>query len=163
MIQPMVADQTTTVVFPKFGEFTYAESEIYEFPWGLPGFPHLRRFLALQLEEQPNFVWLQSVDDVNIALPTANPWVIFEDYEPKLPSYATSSLELDDPSGFTVLCVMIVTKNAEEMTMNLLAPIIVNLRTRKARQISLEGSDYSVRTPIPRKATALPAEGAVSG
>ena len=37
------------------------------------------------------------------------------------------------------------------MTMNLMAPIVVNMRARKARQVMLENSGYSVREPIPRK------------
>jgi flagellar assembly factor FliW len=38
------------------------------------------------------------------------------------------------------------------MTMNLMAPIVVNLKTRRARQVVLDGSNYSVKEPIPRKA-----------
>jgi flagellar assembly factor FliW len=37
------------------------------------------------------------------------------------------------------------------MTMNLIAPVIVNLKTRRGRQIMLENSGYAVREPIPRK------------
>ncbi len=55
------------------------------------------------------------------------------------------------------LCVVVVTAGAAEMTMNLLAPIVVNLRTRIARQVTLEAGGYSVRTPIPRKAPAAAA------
>jgi len=53
--------------------------------------------------------------------------------------------------------VVVVTPDAAEMTMNLLAPIVVNLRSRVGRQITLETGGYSVRTPIPRKASATTA------
>ncbi|HTJ27837.1 MAG TPA: flagellar assembly protein FliW [Candidatus Limnocylindria bacterium] len=151
------ADQQITIELPRFGTCTYAESEVLTFPWGLPGFASLRRFLALSLEGQERFVWLQSLDDVSVALPVADPWQIFPDYAPKLPGYATTSLEINAPEDFTTLCVIVVTSEAVEMTMNLLAPIIVNLRTRVARQVTLETGGYSVRTPIPRKATPAPA------
>jgi flagellar assembly factor FliW len=143
--------QTKTIGTTRFGEVTYMESEVIEFPWGLPGFAEQRRFLALSLAEQPNFVWLQSLDDPRVALPAADPWQVFEDYEPRLPAYATEALEIRDAADFTILCILIVTKDAEEMTINLMAPIVVNLRTRRARQIMLENSPYSVRTPVPRK------------
>lgn len=146
-----VTDITTTLDLPRFGEFTYAETEVIEFPWGIPGFSKLHRFVALQVEAQPNFVWLQSLDDLGVALPTADPWSIFSEYEPKLPPYATAALELKSAEDFAILCVVVVTKEAEDMSMNLLAPVIVNLKTRRARQITLEGSEYSIRTPIPRK------------
>lgn len=151
------ADREITVDLPRFGVCTYRESEVLTFPWGLPGFGTLRRFIALSLEGQERFVWLQSLDDADVALPTADPWQIFADYSPQLPAYATSSLDLRQPEDFVTLCVVVVTAGAAEMTMNLLAPIVVNLETRTARQVTLEGGGYSVRTPIPRKAPAAAA------
>ncbi len=50
--------------------------------------------------------------------------------------------------------MVVVTPNAEDMTMNLMAPILVNLRITKGRQIMLDGSSYSTREPIPRKDAA---------
>jgi flagellar assembly factor FliW len=148
-----------TLEAPRFGTVTYRDSEVLTFPWGMPGFNHLRRFLALNLESS-SFVWLQSIEEPGIALPTADPWTIFADYAPRLPSYAVTSLELGGPDSFVTLCVVVVTAGAETMTMNLLAPIVVNLETRTARQVTLEGSQYSVREAIPRTAAPTPAPAA---
>lgn len=142
---------TTTIDLPRFGEMTYAETDVIEFPWGLPGFPTSHRWLLLSLETQPGFVWLQSLEDLKIALPTIDPWMLFESYEPRMPAYAFVALEVKDAADFTTLCVVVVTENAEEMTINLMAPIVVNLRTRRARQVLLENSNYSPREPVPRK------------
>ncbi len=147
----MESPAAMTVATSRFGEVSFAESDVFEFPWGLPGFSEQKRFLALSLAEQPSFVWLQSLDDPKLALPAADPWQIFPDYEPRMPSYATEALAINDAEDFTVLCVVVVTSEAEEMTMNLMAPIVLNLKTRRARQVMLENSTYSVRTPIPRK------------
>jgi flagellar assembly factor FliW len=146
------ADREIALDLPRFGACTYRESEVLVFPWGLPGFATLHRFLALSLEGQEKFVWLQSLDDLSIALPTADPWQIFGDYAPQLPPYAVSSLDLSRPEDFVTLCVVVVSPGAEEMTMNLLAPVVINLQTRTGRQVTLETGGYSVRTPIPRKA-----------
>lgn len=143
---------TLTAEFPRFGECTFAQADVIEFPWGLPGFPNLRRWLALTVESQGSFVWFQSIDDVNVALPSADPYFMFEDYDPKLPPYAVAALEITSPSDFTLLCVVVVTDHADQMTMNLFAPVVVNLRTRRARQVVLENSGFSVREPIPRRA-----------
>jgi flagellar assembly factor FliW len=148
MVQP--ADRETTLELPRFGTFSYRESEVITFPWGLPGFASQRRFVAINLEGQDKFVWLQSLDDVSVALPTCDPWQIFADYAPQLPPYASSSLDIQRPEEFVALCVVVVAPGAAEMTMNLLAPIIINLRTRAGRQIMLETGGYSVRTEIPR-------------
>jgi flagellar assembly factor FliW len=150
----METSPTATVEFPRFGSFTYAQEEVLEFPWGLPGFPQLRQWLALTLPSQANFVWLQSLDDTAVALPTCDPWMVFESYEPRLPGYAVAALEIAGPSDFTMLCVVVATDGGGEMTMNLLAPIVVNLKLRRARQVMLENSGYSVKEPMPRKAAA---------
>ena len=99
-------------------------------------------------------MWLQSIDDPSIALPLTDPFAIFEDYAPKIPATALESLGVRSPDDFVVLCVVIVTKDAAEMSCNLLAPVIVNLRSRIGRQVTLEGSSYAVKMPIPRKPTA---------
>ena len=151
MNSTMDGAQATTIETRRFGEVSYAASDIIEFPWGLPGFPDARRFLALSLADQPDFIWLQSLDDPSLALPCSDPWKIFPDYDPRLPGYASAALELEHPDDFTILCVVVVTEGAEEMTMNLLAPVIINLKTRRARQVMLENSGYSVRERIPRK------------
>lgn len=140
------------VDLPRFGQIEYAETDVMVFPWSLPGFAGHTRWLILSLDAQPSYVWLQSLDDPAIAIPAADPWMVFEGYDPKLPGYAFSGLEIVDAEDFTLLCVVVVTPGAAEMSMNLMAPIVVNLRTRRARQVVLDGSNYSVKEPIPRKA-----------
>ena len=150
----------TTAEFPRFGSFSYAPEDVFEFTWGLPGFPGLHRWIALTLASQPNFVWLQSLDDLTVAVPTADPYAIFDTYAPRIPASAIAALEIADPSDFTMLCVVVVTPQAEDMTMNLLAPILLNLKTRRGRQVALESSSYSVKTSIPRVVPAPPAASA---
>jgi flagellar assembly factor FliW len=142
---------TTTVNLPRFGECTYAQSDVIAFPWGIPGFAHHRRWLVLTLDSQPGYVWLQSLDDVNVSLPAANPWSIFESYDPKLPAYAFVSLDVKSAAEFTLLCV-VVAHSGEAMTINLAAPIVVNLRSRNARQVLCDNPVYTSAEPIPRKA-----------
>lgn len=142
--------QSTTVDIPRFGTLTYAEPDVYESPWGLPGFPDCRRWLMLALDSQPGFVWLQSLDDPDVALPAACPWSIFDDYAPDLPPHAFSALGIKDATEFTLLCVTVVSPDAREMTMNLDAPVLLNLRTRKALQLVLGGDERLRRVRIPR-------------
>ena len=154
MESDMNVSDTQTMEFPRFGSCMYSETDVIRFPWGIPGFPELRRWLALNVDGNNSFVWLQSLDDVNVALPTIDPYFVFEDYEPTLPAYAAAALEIEQASDFTILCVVVVTENAEDMTMNLFAPVVINLRTRTGRQVVLENSGYSVRQPMPRKPTS---------
>ena len=146
--------ESTTIDFPRFGTFTFSPTDVFEFTWGLPGFPKLHRWLALTIDTQPSFIWLQSLDDLNVAIPTADPYAIFDDYMPRVPAYAIESLGITQPTDFATLCVVIVSPNAEEMSMNLFAPILLNLKNHRWRQVPLDGSSYAVRMPLPRKANA---------
>lgn len=142
-------EKTTTADFPRFGECTYGESEVLRFPWGLPGFPALRRFLVISVNEEHGYIWLQSLDDLDVAIPLCDPWSMFDDYDAPLPHYAKQSLEIDSADSFCMMCVLVARPGAET-TINLLAPIVINLETRVGRQIMLENQRYSVRTPVIR-------------
>jgi flagellar assembly factor FliW len=148
MVNAPAESAVKTVDLPRFGTCTYSESEIFVFPWGLPGFENLRSFIALQLETQDQIVWLQSLDDLNIALPLGDPWTFFPDYDPKLPGFARLSLDIQGAEDFTVLAVMVGTDGGPTF-MNLMAPIVVNLKSRIARQVPLETSRYTVAMEIP--------------
>jgi flagellar assembly factor FliW len=137
--------------FPRFGACSFSSSDVMEFPWGLPGFVNLLRWLALTVESQSSFVWLQSIDDPAVALPTIDPYFVFESYDPKLPAYAVDALAITGPTDLVLLCVVVASHEGKELSVNLLAPIVMNLRTRKARQVPLENSGYSAREPLPRK------------
>ena len=148
-----------TLDLPRFGTCTFSESDVLAFPWGLPGFDELRSFVSLQLETQDQIIWLQSLDDLSVALPLGDPWVFFPDYDPKIPSFATLSLDLDKPEDFALLAVMVGTPGGPTF-MNLFAPIIINLRTRVARQVPLDTSKYTVamEIPVPAAVAAMQAE-----
>jgi flagellar assembly factor FliW len=145
------ADDIRSTETSRFGTCSYRESEVLLFPWGLPGFSDLRRFVVLQGADTPQFFWLQSLETSNVALPLVDPWSLFDEYDPRLPSYARIALDLENPEDFTILAVCVVGSEAHEMTVNLLAPLVVNLKTRMCRQVTLDSGNYEVRTPVPRR------------
>jgi flagellar assembly factor FliW len=152
------SDREKTIALPLFGPCTYRESDTLTFPWGLPGFESLRRFIAIQFAAHGNFVWLQSLDDPAVAIPTADPWQLFDVYAPVLPQYASASLDIQSSEDFAALCVVMLNRDAaDDATVNLLAPVVINLRTRIGRQVILETGGYSVRTAIPRRRRAAAA------
>jgi flagellar assembly factor FliW len=145
---PAAPSAVRTVELPRFGSCTYNEADIFVFPWGLPGFDSFRTFIVLQLETQDQILWLQSLDDLSVALPLGDPWTFFPDYDPKLPNFAKLSLDLHQPEDFTILAVMVGTDGGPTF-MNLMAPIIMNLKNHVARQVPLEGTPYTVAMEIP--------------
>lgn len=157
MVNAPAESALKTIDLPRFGTCSYKEDDIFAFPWGLPGFESLRTFIVVQLETQDSILWLQSLDDLNIALPLGDPWVFFPDYDPKMPSFARLSLDLKAPEDFVVLAVMVGTDGGPTF-MNLMAPIVVNLKSRVGRQVPLETSRYTVAMPIPVPAAVAEAQ-----
>ena len=148
MVNAPAESAVITVDLPRFGTCSYAESDVFVFPWGLPGFEELRHFMVIQLETQDQIIWLQSLDDLTIALPLGDPWAFFPDYDPKMPGFARLSLDLQEPEDFTILAVMVGTDGGPTY-MNLMAPIVINLKTRIGRQVPLETTRYKVAMEIP--------------
>ena len=138
------------VDLPKFGSFHYTDSEALAFPWGLPGFADLRRFVVLTASGTEHIIWLQSLERLEIAIPLTDPWRLFEDYQPTLPESARRSLEIEAPDDFAIVNV-VVAENVDGQVhqfLNLLAPIVINLRKKIGRQVMLEGTNYPIRMPI---------------
>jgi flagellar assembly factor FliW len=157
MVTAPVESALITVDLPRFGSCTYKEADVFVFPWGLPGFEEFRTFIVVQLETQDQILWLQSLDDLSIALPLGNPWIFFPDYDPTMPGFARLSLDLQNPEDFTLLAVMVGTDGGPTF-MNLMAPIVVNLKTRIGRQVPLETSRYTVAMEIPVPAAVAEAQ-----
>jgi flagellar assembly factor FliW len=145
-------EKTNTINLSRFGVCTYGDSEVIRFPWGLPGFAALRRFLVISVDGEQGYVWLQSLDDRSVAIPLCDPWSLFDDYDAPLPLYAKQSLGIETADSFCVMCVLVAREDEAQTTINLLAPVVINLETRIGRQVTLENQRYAVRTPVVRSA-----------
>ena len=127
----------------------YTDEEVIRFEEGVPGFEHLTRFLISSSEEHEPFHWMHSLDDPDLKFILVNPMLIHQTYDPKITKSHVSDLNLKEESD--ILMYVIVTMDQLEFsksTANLLGPIIVNIRTRQARQILLDDMRYSTKHPI---------------
>lgn len=131
------------VVSNRFGTLEVDEADIVQFPAGIIGFPRETRFLVVPHSEVIAF--LQSVTTPELAFPLVSVHVLGEDYPdvPLLPIAEQAGLgdNLADISVLAVLCA----QKGQPATVNLLAPVIVNVATRVGAQVFLEGSRYTTR------------------
>lgn len=133
-----------------FGEIDIADEKIITLETGMIGFPDMKKFALIFDQDKGSeayIKWLQCMDDPEIAFPVIDPTVIKADYNPMVNEEILSPLgELKD-DGIYVLVTMTVPKNIEEMSINLKAPIVINLDNNKAVQIIVE-DDYPVKYKI---------------
>lgn len=129
----------------QFGELTIAEKEVFTFPQGIPGFEQYVRYMFIQPDMESPFIFLQCVDDGNVALLLTNPFEFFPDYDMELSDSVVTELGIESKEDVAVWSVVSVGVQLEEATLNLLAPIIVNVNTRLGKQVILHGSSYNAK------------------
>jgi flagellar assembly factor FliW len=131
----------------KFGELSAAEEDILEFPEGLMGFHGLHRFALVTPSKQSPFRLAVSIEDPDVGFAVADPANLFSNYEVDL-SHECEVLDIESDEDLAVYVMLSVPEDAMRTTANLLAPLVVNRRTRVGRQLVLSDSRYSTRHPI---------------
>lgn len=133
-----------------------AEAELPEirFVRPVPGFPGLTRFVLVRLGDETDdddtavLYELRSVQRPEVCFMVAVPAAFFPDYDVELDAHACEDLGLSDAGDALVLVVLTIGSDPSATTANLLAPVVVNARTRAAAQVILSGSDWSVRAAV---------------
>lgn len=129
----------------RFGELEVDKKDIIEFTEGLLGFENLKKFFIVDPGDQTLILWLQSIDDAGTALPIIEPKIFQPNYMVKLLPVELNSLSLENLQNASVYTVLTIPQNVVEMSANLKAPIIINNKTKNARQIVLQDSKLEVR------------------
>ena len=121
----------------------------------LPGFGDLRRFVLVELSGDEGaegaetvLFELRSLEEPAVRFVAAVPTAFFPDYAFDLDEDDCAELGLADESDALVLVLLTVGHDAAATTANLLAPVVVNARTRRAAQVILSGSDWPVRAAV---------------
>ena len=124
------------------------DRDIICFPKGLVGFMDWRRFVLLEDPEEAPVAVLQCIDDTDISFLVTNPTCVASDFRLELSAEDRSELGLARPGSERTLCILAIKRGPVAVTANLLAPVVINSETRVARQVIMEGSEYSVQHPV---------------
>jgi len=142
-----------------FGPVDYDEQSVMLFPEGIPAFEQEQRFLALRQPINEPLVFLQSLANPNLCFATLPALSACPGYQLSMTPEDLEALGLEagrQPAiGRDVLCLAILSleENAPP-TVNLLAPIVVNLHTLCGRQAIQTDSPYSHREVLPLREAA---------
>ncbi len=133
--------EVTTV---RFGKVTINDDTVIDIKGTIIGFEDLSKFVLLQ-SDNSMLAWLQSTEDPAIAFVVTNPFIVYSDYDFELNDEETRRLEIIDPQDITVLCIVSVPEQIHSMTLNLLAPIVINNKNNMAGQVILNSSQYQTK------------------
>ena len=126
----------------------YDENDTITFKKGLPGFESLKNFILFSVEENELFSILQSVEDANIGIVVMSPFSAVNDYEFRLSDEKISELHIEAPEDVLVLSTVTLSSRAEDITTNLKAPIIINIKQKLGEQIILDNDHYKIKNPL---------------
>jgi len=129
------------------GNVSVPESSTYDFGPGILGFRGLRRYALLAEEESP-LEWLQSMDEPDIAFAVLDPFLFYRNYAVELPDADAEVLGLARLADSLVRVILTLHESAEVITANLLAPLVLNPRLRRGRQVVLQDSNLPLRFPV---------------
>ncbi|MBT2685453.1 flagellar assembly protein FliW [Bacillus sp. ISL-37] len=128
--------------------------DILTFEKGIPGFVEEKQFALLPLSDDESYVVLQSVSTPGLAFVLTNPFHFKKEYDFQLEDATVEELNLESEKDVAVYSILTVQDPFEKTTANLQAPIIINQRNRKAKQVILHNEQYKTKHPIFKKAEA---------
>lgn len=138
------------LITKNFGTIQYTDDKIITFPKGICGFPDLKKWIMLDNDENgdSSLKWLQSIDEPAFALPCIDPLLVVPDYSPKVLEENIKDINDIEVDNFAILVTITVPPRIEDMTANLVAPIIINTKSFKGAQVIIEGDEYDIRFKI---------------
>lgn len=129
-----------------FGTITIEDEKLITFPEGIVGFPFLRQFALIHDADKKDapIMWLQSMEEPQFAMPVIEPNLVMDSYNPTVnDEYLAPVGELAEDQIYSLVTIT-VPAEIEKMSVNLKAPIVINMANNKAVQIIVE-DDYQVK------------------
>lgn len=136
----------------RFGLVEIEPEDILLFSKGLFSFENHRHWVLLADADNDAVAWLQSLNDPEIALPMVSPRKFLPGYQVRLARDQLTPLELAALDQAFVLTVL--GRNDGELTLNLKAPVIINLDRRIGRQV-VSNDEQPLQLALPSAAVPL--------
>ena len=121
----------------RFGFLEVEADAILTFPTGLLGLENCRHWVLLADAHNEALGWLQSTSRPDIALAVVSPRRFVPYYQLRVARSELTPLALRDIKEAEVLAI--VGRHEQAMTLNLKAPLVLNLEQRLGRQVVSSG------------------------
>ena len=130
-----------------FGAVEIDEAQIVEFAHGIPGFENDHQFAVLKHDDSPFHV-LQSVKRAELAFIIIELGKVVPDYEIDLPDEVVAELKLEKPEEALVCAIVVLPSDISQATVNLAAPLVINVKEKRGVQIILNNPAYGIKHPL---------------
>ncbi len=132
----------------RFGKLEVAEADLVSISGGILGFPEYTKFCLVDPGDDVLIIWLQSLENPELAIPLLEPKIFKLDYTVRLSAAELRELKLDNVNQSAVFALLTIGDDITEMTANLKAPLVINLREKLAKQVVLQENEYTLKHPM---------------
>ncbi|HPG27713.1 MAG TPA: flagellar assembly protein FliW [Myxococcota bacterium] len=130
----------------RVGPIEVPEADVVRFD-PLPGFPNKTRYVVMEHAEGSDMAWLASLEDPDLAFVVATPWDFFPNYDPPVGREHLAALGIERREDVELVCI--VTLAGKNIYLNLAAPLLINVVTRRGMQVVSDDPRYTTRAAIP--------------
>jgi len=131
-----------------FGEIEVSEKQKINFKDGILGFEDIKHFFLLDGENESPFYWLQALEMPEIAFVIIDPAYIVENYKLDISQKDLDDLEIKNQNEMLIFSIVTIYEKPEDITVNLLGPIIINKIKRIGKQIINQNEEYEIKHPL---------------
>lgn len=130
-----------------FGAIEIHENEIINFEEGIFGFDEYKKYIIIFENESKEtaLCWLQAIEEKELSLPMINPYLVIPEYSPDIPDLSINKLGDMDIENLSVFTIVVVPNDVKNMTTNLMAPIVINHKTKQGIQVIIEDNRYQIK------------------
>jgi flagellar assembly factor FliW len=131
----------------RFGELEIPESKVINVPDGIIGFPDYTRYALLDPSGGRSlFLWLQAVDEPNLAFIITDPLVFLPEYRIHGSEPDLQRLEVEKKAPPALFVIVAVPPNdPDRVSANLAAPLLYFEADNTLHQIVLETEEWPLR------------------
>jgi flagellar assembly factor FliW len=128
----------------KHGEVSYKMSDKIKVTKGILGFNKYRNYVIVKKEEDQPFMWLQSVENPDLAFVIVDPLIFFPNYMIIPEKSDLDELKVSDAKELEIYVIVnFPSENPQLSSANLIAPLVVNPKLDLGKQIVLPKSPYT--------------------
>lgn len=133
----------------RFGQLAIEGDSKITIPQGIFGFPQSTEFCLVDPGDDTLILWLQSLENPDVVFPVLEPKIFKPDYRVRLSAAEQREMDLFDLSHAAVFTILTIpSDDITQMTSNLKAPLVINLKNQVAKQVVLQENEYSIQQPV---------------
>ena len=117
---------------------------------GIPGLESLKNFKIDEIKNNKQFKVISSLEE-EITFVAVSPFDFYSDYELNLDDETIKELDIENPRDVLVLNIVTLGDTLETSTLNLKAPIVINVKNNQGKQYIMQWDTYDTKHPLIRR------------